>query len=69
MTFDSALTNTYVETDWLRVVEAEVLVRYQPTGGQLIEEDFTNLRIADAAPPSARTRTACGSRSTTSPSW
>jgi phage tail sheath protein FI len=52
VTFDSALHNTYVETDWLRVVEAEVLVRYQPTingrpVGPLIEEDFTNLRIDD----------------------
>ena len=48
VTFDAALTGTYLESDRLRVVEAEVLVRYQPAGGQLIEEDFTNLRIADA---------------------
>jgi phage tail sheath protein FI len=51
VTFDAALANSYVETDWLRVFEAEVLVRYQPTGGQLVEEDFTNLRIADAGTP------------------
>ncbi|HJY74246.1 MAG TPA: phage tail sheath C-terminal domain-containing protein, partial [Streptosporangiaceae bacterium] len=48
VTFDAALTGPYLEGDRLRVVEAEVLVRYQPVGGQLIEEDFTNLRIADA---------------------
>ena len=48
VTFDSALTLTYLEEDRLRVVEAEVLVRYQPVGGQLVEEDFTNLRIAAA---------------------
>jgi hypothetical protein len=48
VTFDAALTGAYLEGDRLRVVEAEVLVRYQPAGGQLIEEDFTNLRIADA---------------------
>lgn len=47
VTFDPALNNTYVETDWLRVVEAEVLVRYQQNGGQLVEEDFTNLRIGE----------------------
>ena len=51
VTFDTALANSYVETDWLRVFEAEVLVRYQPPGGQLVEEDFTNLRIADAGTP------------------
>jgi hypothetical protein len=47
VTLDAALTNSYVETDWLRVFEAEVLVSYQQLGGQLITEDFTNLRIAD----------------------
>ena len=48
VTFDSAPANSYVETDWLRVFEAEVLVSYQQIGGQLVQEDFTNLRIADA---------------------
>jgi phage tail sheath protein FI len=48
VTFDSALTGTYLEGDRLRVVEAEVLVSYQPPGGQAVVEDFTNLRIADA---------------------
>jgi phage tail sheath protein FI len=48
VTFDSAPAGAYLEGDRLRAVEAEVLVRYQPAGGQLIEEDFTNLRIADA---------------------
>jgi phage tail sheath protein FI len=53
VTFDRALANTYVENDWLRVVEAEVLARYQQTingqpVGQPVEEDFTNLRIAEA---------------------
>jgi phage tail sheath protein FI len=48
VTFDVPLAGQYLEGDRLRVVEAEVLVRYQPAGGQLIEEDFTNLRIADA---------------------
>jgi uncharacterized protein len=47
VTFDPALGNTYVETDWLRVFEAEVLVNYQPAGGQPVQEDFTNLRIAE----------------------
>jgi phage tail sheath protein FI len=51
VTFDAALANSYVETDWLRVFEAEVLVRYQQVGGQLVTEDFTNLRIADAGTP------------------
>jgi len=51
VTFDAVLVNSYVETDWLRVFEAEVLVSYQPPSGQLIEEDFTNLRIADAGTP------------------
>ena len=51
VTFDSALTGTYLEGDRLRVIEAEVLVRYQPAGGQLVTEDFTNLRIADAGTP------------------
>jgi len=46
VTFDSPLANAYSETDWLRVVEAEVLVRYQPAGGQPVQEDFTNLRLA-----------------------
>ena len=36
VTFDSALTGTYLEGDRLRVIEAEVLVRYQPAGGQLV---------------------------------
>jgi phage tail sheath protein FI len=53
VTFDSALANSYVETDWLRVFEAEVLVSYQPAGGQPVQEDFTNLRIADAGTPLA----------------
>lgn len=48
VTFDSALANSYAETDWLRVFEAEVLVSYSPAGGQAVQEDFTNLRIADA---------------------
>ena len=48
VTFDSALTRTYLEGDRLRVVEAEVLVSYAPAGGQPVVEDFTNLRIADA---------------------
>jgi phage tail sheath protein FI len=51
VTFDSALVNSYVETDWLRVFEAEVLVSYQPANGQPVQEDFTNLRIADAGTP------------------
>ena len=51
VTFDAALVNSYVETDWLRVFEAEVLVSYQSADGQLIQEDFTNLRIADAGTP------------------
>jgi phage tail sheath protein FI len=51
VTFDSALANSYVETDWLRVFEAEVLVSYQPANGQQVQEDFTNLRIADAGTP------------------
>jgi hypothetical protein len=46
VTFDADLTGTYLEGDRLRVVEAEVLVRYQPAGGQVVEEDFANLRIA-----------------------
>ena len=67
VTFDAALVNRpYLEADRLRVVEAEVLVRYQPAGGQLIEEDFTNLRIADAGTALGMDRTACGSRSTPS---
>jgi phage tail sheath protein FI len=53
VTFDAALANSYVETDWLRVFEAEVLVSYQPAGGQPVQEDFTNLRIADAGTPLA----------------
>ena len=53
VTFDSAPANTYAETDWLRVFEAEVLVSYQPAGGQPVQEDFTNLRIADAGTPLA----------------
>jgi phage tail sheath protein FI len=53
VTFDSALANGYVETNWLRVFEAEVLVSYQPAGGQAVQEDFTNLRIADAGTPLA----------------
>jgi phage tail sheath protein FI len=48
VTLDAALANNYVETDWLRVFEAEVLVSYQQPGGQLVQEDFPNLRIADA---------------------
>jgi phage tail sheath protein FI len=48
VTFGTPLVNGYVETDWLRVLEAEVLVSYQPPGGQPIQEDFTNLRLADA---------------------
>jgi Bacteriophage tail sheath protein len=53
VTFNTALAHKYVETDWLRVIEAEVRLRYQPTingspVGQPVEEDFTNLRIADA---------------------
>ncbi len=48
VTFKTALNNAYVETDSLRVVEAEVLVRYQPAGGQLVSEDIANLRIANA---------------------
>jgi uncharacterized protein len=51
VTLDSALVNSYVETDWLRVFEAEVLVSYQPANGQPVQEDFTNLRIADAGTP------------------
>jgi uncharacterized protein len=47
VTFNSNLTNTYLEEDRLRVLEAEVLVRYEPDGGQPVEEDFSNLRIAD----------------------
>ena len=46
VTFDSGLANTYLEDDRLRVVEAEVLARYQPDGGQPVEESFANLRIA-----------------------
>ena len=48
VTFDPALTGTYLEGDRLRVVEAEVLVSYAPAGGQPVVEDFTNLRIAEA---------------------
>jgi phage tail sheath protein FI len=51
VTFDTAVTGPYLEGDRLRVVEAEVLVSYQPDGGQPVEEDFTNLRIADAGTP------------------
>jgi hypothetical protein len=46
VTFDPAPASPYTETDWLRVVEAEVLVSYQPAGGQPVQEDFTNLRLA-----------------------
>jgi uncharacterized protein len=54
VTFDAALANNYVETDWLRVFEAEVLVSYQPgPGQQAVQEDFPNLRIADAGTPLA----------------
>lgn len=46
VTFDSDLSGTYLEEDRLRVVEAEVLVRYQADGAQPVEEAFSNLRIA-----------------------
>ena len=45
VTFDAALAKSYAETDWLRVVEAEVLVSYPVAGGQPVQEDFTNLRL------------------------
>jgi Bacteriophage tail sheath protein len=50
VTLSGALANAYYEDYRLRLVEAEVNVRYAPNGVLADEETFTNLRLASNTP-------------------
>ena len=47
------ITKSYHEGHKLRVIEAEVQVRYEPEGGPVVQESFTNLRLANDGSMSA----------------
>ena len=51
VTFNSNLAQQYWEGEWLRLIEAEVRVRYTPNGGPLQTETFTGLRLKDDGGP------------------
>jgi hypothetical protein len=47
VTLSSNLAQAYYEGHYLRVIEAEVTVRYAPEGAAALDESFTNLRLVN----------------------
>ena len=47
VTLSSNLAQAYYEGHYLRVIEAEVTVRYAPEGAATLDESFTNLRLVN----------------------
>jgi phage tail sheath protein FI len=50
LTLSGKPANKYYEGHKLRVIEAEVAIRYQPTGGDVVEETFSNLHLGNDSP-------------------
>ncbi|MEA2859986.1 MAG: uncharacterized protein QOC72_2025 [Methylobacteriaceae bacterium] len=61
LTLSDKPTKQYFEGYKLRLIEAEVTVHYQPAGGDLVEEVFTNLRLANDSPSYIVTNVTTGS--------
>jgi phage tail sheath protein FI len=61
VTLSDKPANQYYEGYKLRVIEAEVAVQYQPTGGDLVEETFGNLHLTNDNPSYLATAVTKGS--------